>query len=82
MSSPNHAYFNNAQSVREGCCMTYKTEYALRQIQKKLSHFAHRVELSHTKAARIPKVAREAFNGNYWRYSGGWRSIAKDLVFR
>ena len=23
-------YFDSAQSVREGCCMTYKTEYALR----------------------------------------------------
>jgi hypothetical protein len=30
MASPNNAYFNNAQSVREGCNMTYKTEYALR----------------------------------------------------
>jgi type II secretory ATPase GspE/PulE/Tfp pilus assembly ATPase PilB-like protein len=26
----NTDYFDNAQSVREGCSMTYKTEYALR----------------------------------------------------
>ena len=30
MASLNTDYFDNAQSVREGCSMTYKTEYALR----------------------------------------------------
>ena len=32
MASLNTDYFDNAQSVREGCCMTYKTEYALRAV--------------------------------------------------
>jgi hypothetical protein len=29
MSAPNSGYFSNAQSVREACAGTYKTEYAL-----------------------------------------------------
>ena len=32
MVSLNTDYFDNAQSVREGCSMTYKTEYALRAV--------------------------------------------------
>jgi glycosyltransferase involved in cell wall biosynthesis len=57
-------------------------EYAQKQIRRKICHFEHRARLPDTKAARIPKVFREVFNGNYWRYSGGWKSIASDLVFR
>lgn len=57
-------------------------EHIRDQIERKISHLHHRAELSPIKLARIPKVLHHAFNGNYWRYSGGWRSIAKDLLIR
>ena len=53
-----------------------------KEIERKVSHFARRARLPHMKVARIPNLAREVLNGNYWRYSGGWRSIAKDLAIR
>ena len=52
------------------------------QIERKIFHLQHRAELAPIKLARIPKILQHAFNGNYWRYSGGWRSIAKDLLIR
>ncbi len=53
-----------------------------KEIERKISHLRCRVQLPHTRVARIPKIFREAWNGDYWRYSGGWRSIAKDIIFR
>jgi glycosyltransferase involved in cell wall biosynthesis len=53
-----------------------------RQIEGKISHLQHRAELTRVKVARIPRVLHHALNGNYWRYSGGCRSIAKDLLIR
>ncbi len=52
------------------------------EIRRKLLHLEHRAHLSRQKAARIPKMVREVLSGNYWRYSGGWISIAKDLMIR
>jgi glycosyltransferase involved in cell wall biosynthesis len=57
-------------------------EYALHEIEKKLSHLEHRAYLPHIKVARVPRLLRETFNGNYWHCSGGWRSLAKDLMVR
>jgi len=57
-------------------------ELALDEIKSKLRHLQHRARLPHGKVARIPKVLREVINGHYWRYSGGWRSLAKDMVIR
>ena len=51
----------------------------LSEIQKKISHLEHRGRLPRTRVARIPRVLRQAANGDYWRYSTGWSSIAKDL---
>jgi len=56
--------------------------YAQRAIRQKVAHLEHRARLSTARADRIPKVLREALNGNYWRYSGGWVSIAKDMIIR
>lgn len=53
-----------------------------REIGRKVSHQEHRARLPRKSVARIPKVLREIFNGGYWRYSEGWRSVAKDLVIR
>jgi len=51
-------------------------------IENKIGHLKHRARLSRSKLSRVPTVFREALNRNYWRYSGGWVSIAKDLVLR
>ena len=52
----------------------------VQELQKKIAHVNHRANLPRTHFARVPGLLREALNGNYWRYSGGWRSVAKDLV--
>jgi len=57
-------------------------EYALEEINGKICHLEHRARLPRTKIARIPKVLREILNLHYWRYSGGWISIGKDLLIR
>jgi glycosyltransferase involved in cell wall biosynthesis len=54
----------------------------LAELQQKIAHLTHRTQLAPAKIARIPGIFRESVNRNYWRYSGGWRSIAKDLVLR
>lgn len=51
-------------------------------IENKLLHVTHRARLPRGRAARVPQILREAVNRNYWRYSGGWVSIVKDLVRR
>lgn len=56
--------------------------YAQKAIEQKVSHLERRARLPGSRAARIPRVLREALNGGYWRYSAGWNSIAKDLVIR
>jgi glycosyltransferase involved in cell wall biosynthesis len=58
------------------------SERTQRVIEKKISHLRHRAQLPRVKVARIPGIIWEIANGNYWRYSGGWRSLAKDLVIR
>jgi glycosyltransferase involved in cell wall biosynthesis len=55
---------------------------ALKEIDGKLSHLEHRARLPRTNLARIPGVLREIFNLHYWRYSGGWISVGKDLLLR
>jgi glycosyltransferase involved in cell wall biosynthesis len=55
-------------------------EWILNEIQRKISHLEHRAQLPTSPVARIPRVLRRALNGDYWRYSAGWNSIAKDLV--
>ncbi len=57
-------------------------QFALSEIEKKISHLAQRAQLPPQRIARIPRVLRESFNLGYWRYSAGWTSIAKDLVIR
>lgn len=57
-------------------------KHAQTRVESKLSHLAHRVNLPNARTVRVPKILHESLNGNYWRYSGGWKSIAKDLVLR
>ncbi len=57
-------------------------ELAQKEIKRKILHLECRVRLPRQSVARIPEILREVFNGDYWRYSAGWKSVAKDLVFR
>jgi hypothetical protein len=51
------------------------------QIQEKISHRERQASLLRAKALfRLPIVLQELLNGRYWRYSGGWKSVAKDLL--
>ena len=59
-----------------------EAENVRQEILRKLRHLEHRVDLPASKVARVPKIVRETVNRGYWRYSGGWMSIAKDLVMR
>jgi len=56
--------------------------WALNEIKRKISHLEHRARLPRTRVARIPGILWQALNGDYWRYSAGWNSIAKDLLIR
>lgn len=56
-------------------------ERVMKEIQGKICHLEHRARLSPIKVARIPRVLGEALKGNYSHYSGGWKSVAKDLAF-
>ncbi|HZW95162.1 MAG TPA: glycosyltransferase family 2 protein [Candidatus Eremiobacteraceae bacterium] len=57
-------------------------DLAQREIKRKISHLERRVQLPGRNVARIPEVLREVLKGDYWRYSAGWKSVAKDLVQR
>jgi glycosyltransferase involved in cell wall biosynthesis len=57
-------------------------EAALKTIEQKVSHLEHRAYLPGMKVARLPRILFEILNGHYWRYSGGWISVAKDLIVR
>ena len=52
------------------------------KIKRKISHREHRATLPRATVARIPQILREIFNGGYWLYSEGWKSVVKDLVMR
>ncbi len=54
---------------------------AMKEIEGKLAHLARRAQLSQRGTARIAGVVRETVTGAYWRYSNGWKSAAKDLIF-
>jgi glycosyltransferase involved in cell wall biosynthesis len=57
-------------------------EPAQKQIEGKISHLERRVQLPEASVARFPKVIRDIIRGDYWRYSAGWKSVAKDLAQR
>jgi glycosyltransferase involved in cell wall biosynthesis len=54
-------------------------ERAQKEMERKVSHFGRRLRFSRS-FARVPEVLREVFKGDYWRYSSGLKSVAKDLV--
>ena len=56
-------------------------KYIQKEIQQKIDHLERRAFLP-GKIARSKNIFKEMINGNYWRYSGGCKSILKDLIIR
>lgn len=50
------------------------------KIKQKIAHLERRTQLPGSKIARVPDVLHEILNRGYWRFSSGWRSIARDLI--
>lgn len=56
------------------------SEYVRNEISRKITHLEHRATLPAAGIFRIPEILGQILNGDYWRYSTGWSSIAKDLL--
>jgi glycosyltransferase involved in cell wall biosynthesis len=54
-------------------------ESAMDLITKKIMHRSARATLPASKLRRLPTVFRQMVNRGYWNYSGGWKSVAKDV---
>lgn len=52
------------------------------EIKNKCMHLERRVKLPPARVARVADILRETVNGDYRRYSAGWKSAAKDLIRR
>jgi glycosyltransferase involved in cell wall biosynthesis len=57
-----------------------RAQSALIEIQHKISHLEHRIQMRELQIGRMRKIVREVRNHGYWRYAGGWRSVAKDIL--
>jgi glycosyltransferase involved in cell wall biosynthesis len=55
-------------------------QVAMVEIQQKISHLEHRIQMRQFHVGRIRKIVHEVRNHGYWRYAGGWRSVAKDIL--
>ena len=53
----------------------------LSQIEQRIDHIETRVGLPRNRLARVPRVFGELTSFRYHRYSKGWISAAKDLLF-
>lgn len=63
------SHFRNAKSVNN-------------EIGRKLVHLERRAFLPAKTMARVPRILHDISDGSYWRYSGGWISVLKDLIVR
>lgn len=62
-------------------CDTSASE-AVRELERKVRHLTARAEISKwPRPRRVPLVLKELACRRYGRYSEGWRSAAKDLLF-
>lgn len=75
-------YRRFAEKLKKANDRFVQGEKASKEIEKKLSHLEHRATLPRPRLARISPMLHELVCGNYWRYSGGWRSLAKDFILR
>lgn len=56
-------------------------EASLKRISLQIAHLEARLNLPPRKAHRLVNVMRELVTGRYHRYSNGWRSATRDLLF-
>jgi hypothetical protein len=57
-----------------------KFERELRLVEAKVRHMNLRAAMPASHWRRLPAILRQAANRDYFRYSEGWKSIAKDLL--
>ena len=50
-------------------------------VNGKIRHMSVRAAMPTARWRRLPMILRQTFNGDYFRFSEGCKSIAKDLVF-
>ncbi len=55
-------------------------QIAISEIQRKISHLEHRIQMRKIHTGRMRKILHEVRNQGYWRYADGWRSVAKDIL--
>lgn len=72
---------DEAVLARLRCETQPEARRAVALLEAKLQHFSVRHNLPVGRLARIPVVTRELIRGDYHRYSHGFTSVAKDLVF-
>lgn len=72
--------FRQLQSRLDNCRTAFPyAQQAIEQIERKVAHLQHRIQLRQVNGRRLPRILREIRNHGYWDYSAGWESIAKDL---
>jgi glycosyltransferase involved in cell wall biosynthesis len=52
------------------------------KLRQKIKHFLKRANLSSNIFYRMPLIINETFNGNYFSYANGWKSILVDIFLR
>jgi glycosyltransferase involved in cell wall biosynthesis len=58
-----------------------QVQASIKAIKAKAKHLRTRLTLPRSKWQRVPGVLMELLGGRYHRYSNGWRSTARDLLF-
>jgi hypothetical protein len=48
-------------------------------LRRKIEHHQRRGSMREPRTWRLPHIVREAWGGNYGRYSLGWKAVAQDL---
>ncbi|MDD5596853.1 MAG: glycosyltransferase family 2 protein [Victivallaceae bacterium] len=59
-------------------CSRETAEY----LSDRQGHSATRAAMSNCLGRRLPLIAKELYNGRYFRYARGWKSIIQDLLLR
>jgi hypothetical protein len=54
-------------------------ESTVKLITEKILHRSARTKLPRSRMLRLPTILREMANLRYWRYSEGWKSVARDI---
>lgn len=85
---PREFYDSQAQKWTEALsCLSsnakrFVDKQILNEIEGKIVHLKNRSQMYSRRLKRLPIIFREAISGRYGRYSSGWKSIVKDIIWR